>query len=328
MKISYDAQTAMFDRPIESKTAWTSDQVDERDWLVTFSDDALEEVDRVIHTLRSNPVETVALCLSDYDMPACDALMSEVKEILDRGVGFAIMDRLNTDRYSKHDLTQIYWLLASRIARPVAQAFDGRLLYDVKDTGKKTDVRVRGDLTNQELSWHSDYGFNFAPPYLGLLVLRTAKEGGISKAGSLMTAHNVLRLRDRSLLQRLYEPFYWNRQGENAPGERVTHFHPMFQSDGKDVWGRYNRSLIPVGYELEGKTVDQKGMDAIDAVGRILSEPEHHVTFTLKAGQLQFVNNFKMAHLRTDYVDYDEPEKKRHLIRIFLRDYGKRSYMG
>lgn len=328
MMIRYDEQTAMFDQPIEGRIAWTSADIDESDWLFSIPEQALQEIDSVIETLRANPVDTIALCLSDYDMPACDTLMARIKDNLDHGVGFAIADKLDVDRYSKQELTQIYWLLASRIARPVAQAFDGRLLYDVKDTGKKTDVRVRGDLTNQELSWHSDYGFNFAPPYLGLLVLRTAKEGGISKVGSLLRAHNVLRERDKPLLQRLYQSFYWNRQGEHAEGERVTHFHPMFQSDGRDVRARYNKSLIPVGYRLEGKELDQQGIDAIDAVGSILSEPENHVTFTLEAGQLQFVNNFRMAHLRTDYVDHDEPERKRHLIRIFLRDYGRRSYMG
>jgi alpha-ketoglutarate-dependent taurine dioxygenase len=326
--MKYDAQTNMLDREIQGKIAWKNSQVSEADWLIQVSDDFLEEVDQVIDVLSKNPVETTALCVSDYPMPHADALMAKVKTILDEGVGFAIVDKLDTEKYSKQALTQIYWLLSSRIARPVAQAFDGRLLYDVRDTGKRTDVRVRGDLTNQELSWHSDYGFNFAPPYLGLLVLRTAKEGGISKAGSLLNAHNELRKRDPSLMQRLYEPFYWNRQGEHAENEHPTHYHSMFQSDGVDVRARYNRSLIPVGYELEGKTLDAKGRAAIDAISEILSEPENHVTFTLVAGQMQFVNNFKLAHLRSDYVDFDEPDRKRHLIRIFLRDYGRRSYMG
>ncbi len=326
--IKYDTPTELFDWSITGSLAWKSNQVSQTDWLIPIPDAVHEEVEQVIRVLTNNPVDTQALWLSDYAMPQSDALMARVKNVLDSGVGFAVLDKLDVDAYSKHALTQIYWLFSSRIARPVAQAFDGRLLYDVRDTGKKTDVRVRGDLTNQELSWHSDYGFNFAPPYLGLLVLRTAKEGGISKAGSMLTAHNELRIRDKALLKRLYEPFYWNRQGEHPKGEHITHFHPMFQYDGKRVTGRYNRSLIPVGYELEGKNLDSKGRDAIDAMSYILSEPENHTTLTLEAGQLQFVNNYTMAHLRTNYVDHDEPENKRHLIRIFLRDHGHRSYMG
>ena len=62
------------------------------------------------------------------------------------------------------------------LGEPVAQNVQGDRLYDVRDTGQLTATRVRGDLTRQELSWHTDYGFNFPPPYLGLLVLRTAED--------------------------------------------------------------------------------------------------------------------------------------------------------
>lgn len=34
------------------------------------------------------------------------------------------------------------------------------------------------------------------------------------------------------------------------------------------------------------------------------------------------------THMRTEYEDYEEPEAKRHLVRIFLRDEGRPSYMG
>jgi alpha-ketoglutarate-dependent taurine dioxygenase len=59
-----------------------------------------------------------------------------------------------------------------------------------------------------------------------------------------------------------------------------------------------------------------------------MSEPENHFSFELAAGQLQYMNNFGIAHRRTKYEDYDEPDKKRHLVRIFLRDSGHRTYMG
>lgn len=326
--IEYDTPTEMHDQEIRGRIAWTRSDIGESDWCLPMSAAVLGEIDDLIETLRRNPVDTIALCLEDYPLPACRALMRQVRAVLDVGVGFAVLDRLDVDRYGKDALKQVYWLLSSMISRPVAQAFDGRLLYDVRDTGEKTSVRVRGDLTNQELSWHSDYGFNFGPPYLGLLVLRTSKEGGISSAASLMTAHNVLRKRDERLLRRLYQPFYWNRQGEHPEGEPVTHHHPMFQFDGQSVRGRYNRSLIPVGYQLVGQELDQTGRDAIDALSAVMSEQANHVTFSVEPGQMQFVNNFKMAHSRTDYVDHDEPDRKRHLIRIFLRDFGRRSYMG
>jgi len=328
MNIAAASSPRVFEGRIEGRQAWVASDVTEDDWRLAIPQDALAEIDEVISILKANPLDVRALSPHDYPLDACRAMMQRVRKVLDNGVGLVVMDRLSVSRYTKEELTWVYWLLSSMIARPVAQSFDGRLLYDVRDTGVKTATRVRGDLTSQELSWHSDYGFNFPPPYLGLLVLRTAREGGISMSGSMMTVHNVLRERNPDLLRRLYEPFYWNRQGEHPEGDPVTHFHGMFQYDGKSVRARYNQSLIPRGYELVGKQLDERGQRAIRTVSDILSEPEHHITFVLEPGQLQFVNNFKMAHLRTEYADHDEPDAKRHLIRIFLRDFGRRSYMG
>ena len=97
--------------------------------------------------------------------------MQKIKDILSDGTGLAIVSKLPTTKFNEDELKQIYWILSNMIARPVAQSFDGRLLYDVIDTGQKIGTRTRGDLTNQELSWHTDYGFNFPPPFIGLLVI-------------------------------------------------------------------------------------------------------------------------------------------------------------
>jgi alpha-ketoglutarate-dependent taurine dioxygenase len=187
---------------------------------------------------------------------------------------------------------------------------------------------VRSDITGAELFWHSDYGFNFPPPYIGLLVLRTAREGGESSAASMLTAHNVLQRRAPHLLRRLYQPFHWNRQGEHPDGDRETHFYPVFEYDGTMVRARFNKRLMFRGYELAREPIDALGREALDTMFDVMSEPEHHFSFTLAPGQLQYMNNFRIAHRRTEYFDHDDPDQKRHLVRIFLRDGGRRSYMG
>ena len=314
--------------PLPRGTAWRRSDVSERDWLLTLPDACLAEIDAAITTLRDNPVPTLALGPADFDMPACRLLMAQVKTMLDSGIGFAVLDRLPVDAYSKEELLTAYWLLSQMLARPVAQAFKGTLLYDVHDTGKKTDTRVRADLTSEDLSWHTDYGFNHPPPFIGLLVLRTARSGGVSSAGSLHTGHDALRRRDPALLARLYEPFVWNRQGEHPEGAPICTSNPIFSDHGGSPRARFNRSLQPVGYKLVDREIDQPGMDALNALHDVMSEPENHVDFVLAPGQIEFLNNARIAHRRTAFTDHDDPALKRHLIRIFLRDEGRRSYMG
>lgn len=144
----------------------------------------------------------------------------------------------------------------------------------------------------------------------------------------MLTAHNALRERHPELLTRLYQPFWWNRQGEHADGDATTHFYPIYERDGGGVRARYIKWLLYKGYELMGETFDEPGQRALETMFDIMSEPDHHVPFELAPGQIQYVNNFRIAHCRTEYDDPDEEESKRHLVRIFLRDEGRRSFMG
>jgi alpha-ketoglutarate-dependent taurine dioxygenase len=318
----------MLKRPVRGRKAWRRATLRRQDWFVEIPDNALDEIAAVIETLRANPVPTIALDAGDYRLNACRRLMRRVHAMLDDGAGFAVLDRLPLDRYTKDELTAVYWLLSGLIARPVAQAFDGTLLYDVHDTGRKIATRVRGDKTRQKLAWHTDYGFNHPSPYIGLLVLRTSKSGGESRVVSLATIHNEMRRRCPDLLARLYRPYYWNRQGEHAPGDPITNVKPIFRYDGTLLSARVNRRLLQVGHELMDEPMDEDGAAALEALYALMDQPELNFDFVLEAGQIQYLNNWRCAHQREDYIDYDEPDKRRHLVRIFLRDEGARSYMG
>jgi hypothetical protein len=43
---------------------------------------------------------------------------------------------------------------------------------------------------------------------------------------------------------------------------------------------------------------------------------------------MQFVDNRALGHSRTAFVDHPEPEARRHLVRLWLRDGGRRAYPG
>ena len=48
----------------------------------------------------------------------------------------------------------------------------------------------------------------------------------------------------------------------------------------------------------------------------------------MERGQIQYVNNLETAHRRTTFEDYSEPEKKRLMIRLWLRNRGDVRYQG
>ena len=49
--------------------------------------------------------------LDEFELPACRQMMLAMKNILDDGVGFAVLDRMPMDDYPIETLVDIYWLL-------------------------------------------------------------------------------------------------------------------------------------------------------------------------------------------------------------------------
>ena len=104
---------------------------------------------------------------------------------------------------------------------------------------------------------------------------------------------------------------------------------PIFEraADGT-VKARLALSEIFAGYELRGERMDNQTAAALSAVQSVFDRPELRVELDFAPGQIQYVNNRATGHARTDFVDHPEPERRRHLVRLWLRDSGRRGYRG
>jgi alpha-ketoglutarate-dependent taurine dioxygenase len=223
----------------------------------------------------------------------------------------------------------VWWLLASLVARPVAQKWDGTSIYDVRDLGRPPGNGVRPDVTNAEQNFHTDNSYNnVPPPYVGLFCLRTAMEGGVSGIVSFATAHEEMRRRHPDLLPRLYQPFYFDRQREHAPGDVMTTHHPMFEHQGDRLIARLSRFQVKNGHKLAGIELDPQGAAALDAFEAILNALGMAAHFQFEPGQIQLIDNRALGHKRTAFRDWPETERKRLLVRLWLRDTGSRAYNG
>lgn len=322
------ASTSADNRALHAVRAWTAASLRPADWLVILPAEVQREMDEAIGAYRNSRAEITSLCSANFRLDSSRDFMAGIRQMLDTGAGFAVLDRFSTDQYTKNELKVIYWLLSQLIARPVPQAPDGTLLHDVIDTGRKLSERVRGDLTNQELQWHTDNGFSEPPRYFGLAVLRTAREGGDSKIVNLMAAHQRLAERMQPLLDRLYRPFHWRRIGDYGDGDDSIADYPVYARNGAEIMCRVNRRVIEAGYQAAGEPLDPAGRDAIDALYSVLDEADFAFRYRLEPGQMQWTNNLALAHHRTAFVDWDEPDRRRHLVRIYLRDTGNAGYLG
>src|ERR1700720_3074352 len=218
--------------PLLQRLLWRGDDLPADAGRLALTAAVEKELDRIVAALDRDPLPLLVLRPEDFALDASRAFMREVKRSLDDGPGFAIVDRLPVERWSQAGARAVWWLLASLVARPVAQKWDGTSIYDVCDLGRPPGNGVRPDVTNAEQNFHTDNSYNNVPPhYVGLMCLRTAMEGGVSGIVSFATAHEEMRLKHPDLLPRLYRPFYFDRQREHAPGAVMTTHHAMFERE-------------------------------------------------------------------------------------------------
>lgn len=315
---------------LASPMTWVAETLLPNDGLVTLEARHLDELRAVARELIANPLPAEAIRPDYFEMPACRALMAAVREQLNTGMGFAIIDRLPMDEFDVETGKKLYWILMNMIGGTVAQKWDGTLLYDVTDTKMETAAGngVRSSKTSAAQGYHVDNAFNLPPDFVALFCLQTAVEGGISGLISFETVYNQLLERYPDILLRLYQPFYYDRQREHAPGDVLTHQKPMIEYDGKTIAFNFSPRIIRQGYELAGVEMDAEAKAALDALREITESPGLGKSFAFERGQIQIVNNRQLGHRRTGYTDHSDPAMRRHLVRIWIRNHGRPFYMG
>jgi hypothetical protein len=310
--------------------AWLGPQLRDEEFVVPLPDECLAELDVIVEEQRRAPVPTLILVPEHFPMSACRRWMGGIKQRLDRGLGFVILDRMPVARWSQRELTDVYWLLGSLLESPVAQDWPGTMIYDVRHDGQPYTGETRTALTPEGLDMHNDSSMGEAPPnYISLLCLKTAQSGGKSSLSSAHAAHAWFEAEHPDLLQRLYQPFYRHAQEYQAPGAERSNWYPIFciESDG-GLRIRFNARVIRRGYAKSGRELDEAGVRAVELMDGFLGDPAHRHDFFMQPGQMQILNNRIIVHGRTPYVDHDEPDKRRHLLRLWLRAGDRRQFRG
>jgi hypothetical protein len=288
-------------------------------WLVRVPDACAPEFEQIARVAREHLGALATLDPSQFDLPHCAEVMAQARAKLVNGPGFAVLDRVPVEHYRRHEGQALGWVLANLIGRVVAQKCDGTRLYDVRDTGKALAYGVRRSITNLEQEFHTDGGWLPLPPsFVGLYCLQPAAEGGMSRCASLITVHQALRARP-ALLDRLYQPFCWDRQAEHAADDATYSRAPIYWRGGEQVFARYYDDYVRKGYALAGEPLDELGADALETMRELVEAEGNWIEFLLDRGQFLYINNRQLAHSRTAFRDDDA---KRHLMRFWNRDEG------
>ncbi len=299
-------------------SVWAGPEIqNDPNWIYRISDEGIADIDAALHQAEKAGVK---IPFSRDHFPLT-VFTDELRSILDdvrEGRGFAIVRGIPRERYTDEQCALIYWGIGTHIGRPVSQNARGHLLGHVMDEGRSyDDPTARGYQTHQRMDFHCDL---LPVDVLGLFCLRQAKSGGMSHLVSSLMIHNVLRRERPDLLEEAYELFTVDWRGEEPEGEKPWYRLPMLSvKDGK-VTSRFMSRQYYESCERFGPeyALTQKQKELLDLVQEIANRPELRVTMRLQEGDIQLVNNHTTMHARDEFEDYDEPELKRHLLRMWI----------
>jgi alpha-ketoglutarate-dependent taurine dioxygenase len=308
-------------RPVVGPKAWRADSVrDGGPWSYPLPEGVAGDLCRLARGLAAGDRPLVETRLPEADRAAWAGAFRPVRDELENGRGFAIVEGPPGDALSASERMALYWVVGQLLGTPFAQNVEGTLLYDVRDYGRDVSQGARFSVTSAESSFHTDNSFGEEVlDYVGLLCLRTAKTGGLSQQVSGLAAHNELLATDPEALETLYRPFHVDRRGGVRPGESPTIRQPVIERDGDELIFRYLRYWIEAGHQKAGEPLSDAQSHALDALDRALNRPELRAEFMLSPGDMYFINNRWILHNRTAFEDHDDPDRRRHYVRLWLK---------
>jgi len=308
--------TAAIRTPLELPAAWIGRDVSQRsDWIHRLTPAEIAEIDAALAQARSTARPMAELSRADFPLPQLGHAIARWMGELDRGRGFVLVRGLPVQRWSEADAALAYWGLGLHMGSPVSQNAAGDLLGHVRDTGADPkNPAVRLYKTRVDLGFHCD-----GSDVVGLLCLKPAKSGGVSRIVSSISVYNEILRRRPDLAPLLFEPFYWDRNEEQRPGEAPFFALPI----AFDQAGRLR--IFYIGWYIRGAQrhadvprLSPQQRELLDLIDGIAAMPEFHLDMEFEAGDIQLLKNSVILHARTEYEDFPEPERKRHLLRLWL----------
>ena len=301
---------------IQGPANWKASEIAaSTDWIHAFAADELAEIDAALRHAQSRGKSITDVTAADFPLPTVSGLFAQARERLEQGCGLQLYRGIDVSLYSKDELRLMYWAFGLHLGTPVSQSMHGDVLGDVRDQGTQLDgPQGRGYTTNRQLGCHTD-----SCDVVGLFVLRTAKSGGASKLASSVAVRNeMLRLRP-DLLELMYQPFWWSWQGQEPEGAPPVYPQPVFTEWRGKFACRYVRTHINSAQRYDDvPRLTPQQLEALDLFSALSVSAEFSYSMMFEPGDIQLLNNHVTLHARSEFEDFDEPDRKRHLLRMWL----------
>jgi len=305
-------------KPITGPSAWAGPEMAWRtDWLHVFKLAEIAEIEGAVAAVRSRRLSILDIKQADFPLPTLAPVMARIRDDLVDGCGISVMRGLPVDRWSREESAIAYWGLGAHLGDAVSQNPDGHMLGHVKDIGGDFHSLTSraGYQSHARLPFHTDVGADL----VGLLCLHPSKSGGESSVTSAAAVYNAMLERRPDLLRILAAPIHRDRRGEYLAGKAPTYEAPVFCHHAGHMTVTFVRRFIESAPRHPGvPPVTPDLIEAMDLLEALAESDDLRLDMDFRSGDIQWINNLTTFHSRTEYQDWPEPERRRHLLRLWL----------
>lgn len=312
-------------QPIDERSVWLADDLHaDPAWQYTLTQQEVDELAAATARVRDRRLSVGKFTREDFPLPKLAARINALVNEVENGRGVALLRGVPVDHYSPSDLRLMYWGYGVHTGNVISQNSKGQRLAEVTDHGNDyAKPNTRGFSTNAELFPHVD-----TSDMTTLLCVRRAYQGGESRVVSTTAVYNTLLAEHPEYLEVLYKGFHNDLRGEGPTGsvEELTHRPvPVYSYHDGRVSCSFNLRMIEGAAKKKKVPLTPLQRDAVDCVREISLRDSHGFRFMLQPGDIQMVSNHSAFHARSDFIDHDESNKKRCLLRLWVNVHNGRS---
>lgn len=323
--------------PIEAPCAWHGNDIGtSNNWIRDLCSEHIEEIHSALVAVENCGIDWNNITVDNFPLPGWSELINEVRSELEDGSGLMKLRGLPVWRYSEDQLRKLYFGLGQNIGQPVFQNKRGELMRFIRDEG--TDVgKQYGQISAERMADGKPFLSSYArtlnngglrfhtdrTDVVGLLCVRQAAKGGVSRICSSVAVMNEMLRRRPDLAQLLFEPIYRSRLGEESAIADDIYNLPVFGLRDGRFTSHFSLTYIEAAQTVDGvPKLTNAQTEALELLLELANELAFDMIFDV--GDIQFLNSHVTYHSRTPFEDNKETGRDRLLMRLWFAMPGSR----